>query len=254
VKVKNKNAARLASLTALGAGAVGLTAKDAHAGIVYTNFSPPTFVVGGSPASFSFHTAPIFPGGLGGFQLFTASKYVFNTSRFHFGVNATLQIILKGLDGLQFQSAPGPGFIWNTTAPGFTNKVLRSKRTFYSLNFTSKKYVPATNGKSSTTYRLVFKSSKFSGSNPIDRIGDFYMLFTFNPTGTQDLYGWLHLYGACGCGLDTVLVDMAYEDSGAFIETGASPEPATGIPTGLAALALGATGIRRWRKSRKQAA
>ena len=54
--------------------------------------------------------------------------------------------------------------------------------------------------------------------------------------------------------MDTILVDMAYEDSGATIQAGAIPEPGTAIPTGLAALALGATGIRRWRKSRKQAA
>jgi hypothetical protein len=99
------------------------------------------------------------------------------------------------------------------------------------------------------------KSGPFYKSTILqDRQGDFYMLFSFNPTGTQDLFGWVHFQGLCNCGLDTVLVDMAYDDTGAFIQAGASPEPATFIPTGFAALALGTTGIRRWRKSRKQAA
>jgi hypothetical protein len=90
-----------------------------------------------------------------------------------------------------------------------------------------------------------------------DRIGDFFLLFQFNPTGTQVDYGWVHLNGLLGCGchpLDTEVVDFAYDDSGALIATGVAPEPATMLPTGLAALALGATGIRRWRKTRKRAA
>jgi hypothetical protein len=257
VKIKKQNLTRLASISALGAGAMAISAKNAHAGIVYTSFSQPVNTVGLSSSAFSsFGVNPVVAGGFGGFNLFTTrdllGPYFFGP---HSSFSATLffKIALKGLDGLRFQSAPGPGFIWNNTAPTFTGKILRSKRFFTRYTVTSRKYTPATNGKATTTTQF-FPHSFPSSQVLLDRLGDFYMLFTFNPTGSQDLYGWIHLNGHCNCGLDTEVVAMAYEDSGAFIEAGASPEPATAIPTGLAALALGATGLRRWRKSRKQAA
>ena len=46
--------------------------------------------------------------------------------------------------------------------------------------------------------------------------------------------------------------DWAYDDTGAVLPAGVVPEPAsTGM--GLGALALGAAGLRRWRKTRKVA-
>ena len=39
MRIKKKNVARLASLSALGAGALGVAAGTAHAGIVYTPLS-----------------------------------------------------------------------------------------------------------------------------------------------------------------------------------------------------------------------
>ena len=45
--------------------------------------------------------------------------------------------------------------------------------------------------------------------------------------------------------------DWAYDDTGAVLPAGVVPEPAsTGM--GLGALALGAAGLRRWRKTRQR--
>ncbi|WOO39812.1 hypothetical protein [Rubellicoccus peritrichatus] len=79
-----------------------------------------------------------------------------------------------------------------------------------------------------------------------------YIGFQFRPAGTT-LYGWAEVVLTEGGDTGTFeIVQWAYEDTGANIQTGAIPEPAT-VATGLGALALGAAGLRRWRKT-KQAA
>jgi hypothetical protein len=253
VNIKKKNLTRLASISALGAGALGVTTKTAHAGIVYTTFSPPKPTVGFS-ASISFSVSQLAPGGNGGFQLFTRYTPTTHPLSNGYSGSAFLKVMMAGLNGLNFQDAPGPGFIWNNTAPVWNSKALRSKRTFFKYTVTTRKYTPLTNGQTKTTTQF-FPHTAFGSTILIDRTGDFFLLFQFNPTGTQTDYGWIHLNGLCNCGLDTEVVEFAYDDTGNLLATGQNtPEPATMFPTGLAALALGATGIRRWRKARKKAA
>ncbi|WOO39810.1 hypothetical protein [Rubellicoccus peritrichatus] len=80
-----------------------------------------------------------------------------------------------------------------------------------------------------------------------------YIGFQFNPSGSLVLYGWAEVILTEGGATGTFeIVQWAYDNTGANIQTGAIPEPAT-IATGLGALALGAAGLRRWRKA-KQAA
>ena len=89
-----------------------------------------------------------------------------------------------------------------------------------------------------------------------------YALFTFQ-NGSTTLYGWVDLsyavtdsFGPNGTP-DLTINSWAYDTSGAVLPAGdtipPTPEPATGIETGLAALALGAEGLRRWRNARKAA-
>ncbi|WOO43689.1 PEP-CTERM sorting domain-containing protein [Rubellicoccus peritrichatus] len=77
-----------------------------------------------------------------------------------------------------------------------------------------------------------------------------YMGFQFNPSGSLVLYGWAEVILTEGGDSGTFeVVQWAYDDSGANIQTPV-PEPATAA-LGLGALALGAAGLRRWRKAKQ---
>ncbi|WOO39811.1 hypothetical protein [Rubellicoccus peritrichatus] len=79
-----------------------------------------------------------------------------------------------------------------------------------------------------------------------------YIGFQFRPAGTT-LYGWAEVILTEGGDTGTFeIVQWAYEDTGANIQTGAVPEPAA-VATGLGVLALGAAGLRRWRKAKRAA-
>ncbi|MGJ3241771.1 MAG: hypothetical protein ACFE0O_02270 [Opitutales bacterium] len=83
-----------------------------------------------------------------------------------------------------------------------------------------------------------------------------YIGFRFGGTGPTDShYGWARITltesGFLG---DAVIHEWAYNTvAGASIAVGAIPEPETAA-AGLGALALGAAGLRRWRKKKQQAA
>jgi hypothetical protein len=72
---------------------------------------------------------------------------------------------------------------------------------------------------------------------------DGYLGFRFNPTGTQELYGWGHVSISDDATILT-LKDWAYESSGAPIPAGVVPEPTTNLLV-LTSLAVAAI-WRRW--------
>ena len=88
---------------------------------------------------------------------------------------------------------------------------------------------------------------------------DRYLLFKFTGGNLPaPLYGWAELSvslpGNLG-GPNVTLIDYAYDISGAQLPAGdtGTPEPSTFALAGLAALALGARGLRIWRAARKAA-
>jgi hypothetical protein len=112
-------------------------------------------------------------------------------------------------------------------------------------------------------------STKASGTpytvNSTQGVGPFtdkYALFTFG-FGPDTMYGWVHLSFSISngsgpdpsLGPDLLILDWAYDDSGAQLPAGQTqtPEPASAVSTGLAALAMGAVGLRKWRNARKPA-
>jgi hypothetical protein len=89
---------------------------------------------------------------------------------------------------------------------------------------------------------------------------DKFALFRFFGSSSNTFYGWLELSLALPTdfsqGPNATLVALAYDDTGLQIRAGQTvadsvPEPSTMALTGLAALALGAVGLRQWRAARK---
>jgi hypothetical protein len=91
---------------------------------------------------------------------------------------------------------------------------------------------------------------------------DKYLLFQFE-TNSVLQYGWaeatLQLVNADSNdgadGPNLTIISYAYDSSGALLpagDTGVVPEPSTLAESGIAALLLGAEGLRRWRKAKPQ--
>lgn len=244
--ISRKTAKKLASLSAVGAGALVLTAEKAEAGIVYQSFQP-------SPPTVGFHHSDLsyFSVALGNFG--GAGSYGFGFSRTHFGGGtpnsfvAGREIVASFLNNVQFAILNsgtlhifGPGAVFGTTQPASSHFGVAAR--FW--------------GKTSTgtpppaTHHATFGNASFS---------DGYALFTFDPGGTP-LYGWVELslsvsnaYGSSAdLGPNLTILAYAYDNSGNQIAAGAaSPEPES---LSLAALALGSLGLRRWRAARKNKA
>lgn len=76
-----------------------------------------------------------------------------------------------------------------------------------------------------------------------------YIGFKFDPSGSQELYGWAEVILTEDSFAGSFeVVRWAYDNSGADIQVGAIPEPASAA-MGLGLLALGAAGLRRMRRA-----
>ncbi|SPE34239.1 conserved exported hypothetical protein [Candidatus Sulfopaludibacter sp. SbA3] len=265
---KGKTAKKLASLSAVGAGALVLTAGKAEAGIIYS-VAPPNLTVGFGPS-----TVPSGGATLSGSP--NASNFGFGFLALGYGIprtsgsirfsgffraigasgsnNVTFAVrkLLCGCNGLRLFNA---GVVWGskvTSAKSLASATQRAQDFLVASRTwgTSFKTVSGASQFLGQFHKFTGGLSTVSGPGFTDK----FALFTFNPNGTP-LYGWLELslsvsdqWGSDpALGPNLTLISFAYDTSGAQLPAGA-PEPGT---LSLAALALGAAGLRRWRASRK---
>lgn len=232
---------KIASLSALGAGALIVGAGGADASTIYSG--PVNVDVGASGVS----QFGITLGGLNtllSFKFGAGTTSVLRTNRLHYRFirgfghkSAAVLIASTGLGGHDLSTfLPGSVF---TGAAG-SNVLVGSRRWRTSVDGGHRNSVV--------------------GNVPFSHE---YALFKFTSAAGQTDYGWIQLsYSVTNSfgtnpalGPDLTIIDYAWDNSGAKLPAGATsiPEPGTMGLTGLGALALGAVGLRRWRKNRSAA-
>ncbi len=282
MRIKKKNVARLASISALGAGALGVAAGTAEAGTIVSN--PIGVTVGPCCAALTFVT---FRGSSGSTLLGSPGFQARWTSRGGRSSSFRTLASVAGFNGVKFK-ASGPGtspFLvfgsagrkWSTlTSFKSARRAIVGSRgytqytTFVAGNPTHYKYFYHSSTSGAPTRYIWRTGTGTTGGHFTTLSGDWwaqgstggnvYAQFEFPYLGNP-VYGWLEFSdsvneGGGGGGLDPSgygpnvdLVAYGYDlpDQG-------TPEPSTLGLSGLAALALGATGLRRWRAARKPAA
>jgi hypothetical protein len=233
---RSKYRTMAASLSALGAGAL-IGAGTAEAGVAYSG--PVNLTVGFGPDTIPFYSSgPFGPSS----THFSFAALSFQTQGYHFrGVGGFACGCLGFLTSSSFLKLVDKGAVWPVggTYSSFSTAGVGVRR-WVSTMISGNPYTVHT-----------------SHGGPSR---DGYALFAFD-SGPDTLYGWIHLslsinnqFGSDpALGPNVTIFDWAFDDSGQTLAAGDAPEPATAIPTGLAALALGAVGLRNWRKARKAA-
>ena len=243
MKLNRKDVQRLASLSAVGAGAVFITADQAEASTIYWS-GPQSTNVGWGTFGHNMQATVSVASGFK-FRFGTYSSASSSRNKRMVQAYGTGGLLLGGNVGvLQVFNA---GKIW-TGIPQAAHSLLVASRHWGFMRIQT----------SSTGYTTV----PTQGINGAGNFSNKYALFEFNTVGGP-LYGWIELSGANtsafasnnSFGPSVTIEGWAYDTSGALIaagDTGASavPEPGSFALTGLAALALGAAGTRRWRAAR----
>jgi len=242
MRIKKKNLTKLASLSALGAGALGVAAGTAQADVItYIPGSPIVMGYGG-------HTSyQINLGGNGYFNVGAILSIGEVQKGWLVGAGGSGSGVLFAKTGsvgpfLAIQTAPPPGMSW--TSPYKSSGGVIALGGAHSI--TGQTSSPA-------AFR---RALAVNPGTPVGSLSYFvvpgaypsrYALFQFQDSNNNTQYGWLEV------SVSAIQPNVTL-DAWAYTEGSSAPEPSTMSMTGLAALALGALGLRRWRASRKTAA
>lgn len=233
---------KVASLSALGAGALVFGAAPAEAGIIYSG-------VLDAPVGFTSGTQFYISPGIGA----SNASFAFWATGSSSPSYGSRSIRAYGYGGLAIARQFGLIQLFNQGAV-WTSGMLPSTSLLVGGRYWGS-YTSYYSGRRS--YVSAFGHPPFNNE---------YALFVFDQGGNT-FYGWMQLsysvsaqFGPDGAfGPELTIHDFAWDDSGALIQAGqtvdgsAVPEPGTFASAGLAALALGAVGLRSWRKNRKAA-
>jgi hypothetical protein len=229
---------KIASLSALGAGALIAGAGRADASTIYSG--PVNVDVGASGQ-------PFYTLSLSGSKTFLSFTYFARTTT------------IARTDRLHYRSISGFG----PAAAGVQIATMGTARRDLRLFLAGAVFTGVAHSSASAGGRVWrqsvdggHRSSKIFGVAPFSHE---YSLFRFTTPAGQTDYGWVQLSYAVGVnpgtGPDLTIIDYAWDNSGALLPAGdtGAPEPSSMAMTGLGALALGAVGLRRWRKNRSAA-
>jgi hypothetical protein len=247
MRIRKKNVVRLASFSALGAGTLGVGMGTAEAAVIYQ----PLGVTLGFSETTRAETVNL-PGG--------AAKFTFRALSHPgtYSANYSGRMVRFAGKGVTFKYS---GFdVLAVRPPGVTWSALGA--------FTATSDLVGERARGGYWIGTRLTGHFFCGacSWTIDGNRSFsseYALFQFNdPTNSPtELFGWLELSESVSVsppsGPDVTLIGYAYDTSGNHLPAGSegeTPEPSTLALGGLAALALGSTGLRRWRAARKAVA
>lgn len=237
---------KVASLSALGAGALTLGAANANAGIIYSGVIDQHV---GFTSGISQYTSPL----LGPLN----ATFQFKTRIRTQSVSASRKSVWAYGNKLYFDGVSTTRLSMFAQGKSWKTGILSHRKPFAKGDVGGRTWQRSG----------YFAYTDFSGNT--SPFTDKYALFRFKTSATTWDYGWIELsYSVANTwplsdrpsdGPEVIIDAWAYDNTGAKIKAGtlpppgAAPEPATVVSTGLAALALGAVGLRRWRNARKTA-
>ncbi len=201
-----------------------------------------------------------FPFGNGATRFATEIKHTYNAGLQ--GVTFAAHFAVKGQTFNQIGSDRYQSFVARRKISTFKNHMtartnashrnLSTLRQFIRshMPYETRNYVTSILGTAHHQTGIRVSGSRIVSSTNPSPYSNAYALFRFD-VGSQTDYGWLKLslsYPPTG-GPDFTISAYAYDTSGRPIPAGFVPEPQE-LPLAMSALALGALGMREWRKGR----